>query len=195
MQENKEKFQSMVMQCIRHVEKQPVLEDDKDSPETSTVLPKSPTPLPHTHLEGFPFHGPHQPFHHPYTSDMTNKVKLPIFSCTDLKGWLIGAETYFQIHETPQPYKIPLAHICMEGVAVHWFTIVQELNNNLSWEVFKTELLNRFGGITNLNRYEQLVVLYQSDNADDYIDHFETIAAMVPWESEALYLGYFTNGL
>ena len=78
----------------------------------------------------------------------------------------------------------------MEGVAVHWFTIVWESNDNLSWEVFKTEPLNRFGGITNLNPYEQLAALYQSGNVDDYIDHFETIAAMVPRESEALYLGY-----
>ena len=83
----------------------------------------------------------------------------------------------------------------MYGRGVHWFIIVRELNNNLSWEVFKTELLNRFGGITNLNSYEQLATLYQSDNVDDYIDHFETIATMVPRESEALYLGYFMNGM
>ena len=145
IQENQEKFQSMVMQCIRRMEKRPVHEDDKDNPETSAVLPKSPTPLPQTHVEGFPFHGHHQPFQHPYTSKMTNKLKLLIFSSTNPRGWLTRAETHFQIYETPEPYKIPLAHICMEGVAVHWFTIVRELNNNLSWEVFKTKLLNRFG--------------------------------------------------
>ena len=47
----------------------------------------------------------------------------------------------------------------------------------------------------NLNPDEQLATLYQSGNVDDYIDHFETIATMVQRESEALYLGYFTNGL
>ena len=83
------------------------------------------------------------------------------------------------------------AHICMEGVAIHWYTVVRESNSNFSWEVFKTKLLNRFGGITNLNPYEQLTALYQSDNVNNYIDHFETLAKMVPRESEALYLGYF----
>ena len=83
----------------------------------------------------------------------------------------------------------------MEGVAVHWFSMVQELNHNLSWESFKVELLNRFGGVANLSPYEQLAALRQQGNLDEYIDNFELIASLIPRETEALYLGYFMNGL
>ena len=76
----------------------------------------------------------------------------------------------------------------MEGVAVHWFSIVRILNPHLSWKDCKTELLQRFGGVTNLSPCEQLAAPRQQGNVNDYIDHFEIIASMVPKETEALYL-------
>ena len=121
-------------------------------------------------------------------------MKLPIFFGVDPRGWLMRAKTYFQIHRTPKQHKVLLTHICMEGDVVHWFSIVRELNHNLSWKEFKSELLNRFGGITNLNPYEQLAVLQQMSSVD-YIYQFETIASMIPREPETMYLGYFMNGL
>ena len=63
-------------------------------------------------------------------------------------------ETYFQILDIPKHLCVPLAHICMEGVAVHWFSMLRESHNPLSWADFQKELLNRFGGVTNLSPYE-----------------------------------------
>ena len=116
-------------------------------------------------------------------------MKLPTFSEIDTRGWLIKAKTYFQVQGTPEHHRIPLAHICMEGVVVHWFSIVHGLKKNLSWEDFKGELLNRFGGVTNFNPYKQLVALRQGGSDDEYIDDFELIAFMIPRETKALYLG------
>ena len=39
------------------------------------------------------------------------------------------------------------------------------------------------------------MALRQRGNIDNYIDDFEMIAAMIPKETEALYLGCFMNGL
>ena len=49
--------------------------------------------------------------------------------------------------------------------------------------------------MTNLSPYEQLAALHQHGSVDDYINQFEIIASMIPWENEAPYLGYFMNGL
>ena len=122
-------------------------------------------------------------------------MKLPTFFGIDPQGWLIRAEIYFKVQGTPEHHRIPLAHICMEGVAVHWFSIVRELKKILLWEDFKGELLNRFGGVANFNPYEQLAALWQKGSVDEYIDDFELIASMIPREIEALSLGYFMNGL
>lgn len=66
---------------------------------------------------------------------------------------------------------------------------------DFTWNHFKQELLNRFGGIANCHPYEQLAALHQKDNMDEYVNEFELIASMIPRELEALYLGYFMNGL
>ena len=65
----------------------------------------------------------------------------------------------------------------------------------MSWDDFKTELLNRFGRVANVSPYEQLTALLQRGTIDDFIDQFELIASMIPREIKALYLGYFMNGL
>ena len=137
----------------------------------------------------------HPPSQFPYAFHMVKQVKLPTFSGMDPRGWLTRTETYFQIHGTPNDHRLPLAHICMEGVASHWFCILRELHHNMLWDDFKTELLNCFGGVANLSRYEQLATLHQRGTVDDFIDQFEPIASMIPRETEALYLGYFMNGL
>ena len=83
----------------------------------------------------------------------------------------------------------------MEGVAIHWFSIVRELTTPLSWDDFKRELLNHFGEVANLNPYDRLAALGQKGTIDEYIDHFELIASMILRETETLYLEYFMNGL
>ena len=92
---------------------------------------------------------------------MTKKVKLPTFSGTDPRGWLTKAETYFLVLDVLDHLRVPLAHICMEGVVVHWFSILRESHNPLSWADFQKELLNRFGGVINMSPYEQLAALHQ----------------------------------
>ena len=47
----------------------------------------------------------------------------------------------------------------------------------------------------NLSPYEQPAAFCQRGCVNEYIDHFELIAFMIPRETEALYLSYFMNGL
>ena len=127
---------------MKRIDKQPMLDDFSGSPDHSTVVPNPSISIPaapntSNHSQGFG-----QLPLPPEFSHLTTKVKLPPFSSADPRGWLTKAETYFQIHGIPDNYRIPLAHVSMEGVAVHWFSMVQEQNHNLSWESFKVELLN-----------------------------------------------------
>ena len=101
-----------------------------------------------------------------------------------------------KIHGIPENHKISLAHVCMEGMIVHWFSMVRELNRNLSWEEFKRELLNQYKGVANPRPYEQFPALRQNrSNIDECINNFEMIASMIPKKVESLYLRYFMNGL
>ena len=135
----------MVLQWMKRMEKQPMTEEENQSPENSSVTPNSSTPSPHSHVAGqsstpippnrVTSHHPQEfarPFQVHNALHMTKEVKLPTFSGTDRRGWLTRAETCFHILDIPKHLHVSLAHICMEGVAVHWFSILRKSQDPLS---------------------------------------------------------------
>lgn len=74
------------------------------------------------------------------------------------------------MHNTPDDLKVKLSRLCMEGNTIHWFTLLRETSENLSWAKFKHELLLRYGRTIYDNSYEELSVLHQAGTVDAYID-------------------------
>ena len=83
----------------------------------------------------------------------------------------------------------------MVGVAQHWFTIVNQIYDSITWEQFTRELLQRFSGLAIQNPYEQLATMKQVTSIHDYIDDFEYLLSLVPRLPESQALGYFVAGL
>lgn len=75
------------------------------------------------------------------------KVELPMFNGDDPAGWITRAEVYFQVQETSSEVKVNLAQLCMEGPTLHFFKSLLDENVELTWDQFKVELLERYGGI------------------------------------------------
>ena len=123
------------------------------------------------------------------------KVKLPEFGGYDPRGWISKAELYFEIHGTAPELRIRLAQLSMTGVAQHWFSVVRNIHDNLSWEQFTRELLQQFRGLEIQNPYEQLATIKQVDSVHDFIDDFEYLLYLIPRLPESQALGYFLAGL
>jgi hypothetical protein len=123
------------------------------------------------------------------------KIKLPEFSGFDPQGWIQKATLYFDVNRTPEDVRLRLAQLSMVGVAQHWFTVISQVRDSLSWSDFKSELLQRFSGLEIQNPYEQLATIKQSDSIYDYIDDFEYLLSLVPRLPETQSLGYFIAGL
>lgn len=51
---------------------------------------------------------------------------------------------------------------------------------NLTWEVFKDALLERYGGIREGDVFEQLASLQQEGGVVEYMEEFERLVAQVP---------------
>ncbi|KAJ0547247.1 putative retrotransposon gag domain-containing protein [Helianthus annuus] len=107
------------------------------------------------------------------------KVKLPEFFGFDPQGWIQKATLYFNINRTPDNLRLRLAQLSMVGVAQHWFTVITQVRESLSWADFQSELLQGFSGLEIHNPYEQLATV-QSDSIHDYIDDFEYLMSLVP---------------
>ncbi|KAJ0463986.1 putative retrotransposon gag domain-containing protein [Helianthus annuus] len=83
----------------------------------------------------------------------------------------------------------------MIGVAQHWFTIITQVQQSLSWLEFQSEVLQRFSGQEIQNPYEQLARIQQSKSIYDYINDFEYLLSLVPRLPKSQALGYFGAGL
>lgn len=123
------------------------------------------------------------------------KVELPLFNGDDPTGWITRAEVYFQVQETSSEVKVNLAQLCMEGPTLHFFKSLLDENAELTWDQFKVELLERYGGIGKGDIFEQLAGLQQTTTVDDYIQEFERLTSQVKCLPDDQYFGYFVHGL
>ena len=123
------------------------------------------------------------------------KVELPSFDGGDPVGWITRAETYFEIHGSSEDVKIRLAKICMEGATIHWFNLLTETEDNLTWDKLKKMMVDRYGGRRCDNPFEELKDLHQEGDVEEYISEFEFLSSQVNRLPEEQYLGYFVGGL
>lgn len=123
------------------------------------------------------------------------KVELPSFDCDDPVGWITRAETYFEVQGISEEVKVKLAKLSMEGPTIHWFNLLRETEEDLTWEKLKQALIERYGGRQSDNPFEELKDLQQTGNVDEYITAFEYISPQVRRLPEQQYLGYFLGGL
>lgn len=112
-----------------------------------------------------------------------------------LNGGFKRLSCSFDINGTPADLRVRLAPLSMVGVAQHWFMIVQQVHDSLTWDQFQLELLQRFSGLEIQNPFEQLASIKQSDSIYDYIDDFEYLLSLVPRLPESQAMGYFVAGL
>ncbi|PNX84349.1 pentatricopeptide repeat-containing protein [Trifolium pratense] len=65
------------------------------------------------------------------------KVKLPLFDGEDPVAWITRAEIYFDVQNTPDEMRVKLSRLSMEGSTIHWFNLLMETEDELSWEKLK----------------------------------------------------------
>ncbi|GAU13119.1 hypothetical protein TSUD_174190 [Trifolium subterraneum] len=123
------------------------------------------------------------------------KVKLPEFDGEDPVAWITRAEIYFDVQQTPDAMRIKLARLSMDGPTIHWFNLLLETEDELSWEKLKKELIARYGGRRLENPFEELSTLKQGGSVKEYVEAFELLSSQVTRLPEEQYLGYFMSGL
>lgn len=123
------------------------------------------------------------------------KVKLPVFEGDDPVAWITRAEIYFDVQNTTEEMRVKLARLSMEGSTIHWFNLLMETEDNLSWEKLKKSLIARYGGRRLENPFEELSTLKQTGNVEEFVEAFELLSSQVGRLPEEQYLGYFMSGL
>jgi hypothetical protein len=122
-------------------------------------------------------------------------VKLLVFEGEDLVAWITRAEIYFDVQNTVDDMKVKLARLSMEGATIHWFNLLMETEDQLTWEKLKKSLIARYGGRRLENPFEELSTLRQTGSVEEFPEAFELLSSQVGHLLEEQYLGYFMSGL
>jgi hypothetical protein len=123
------------------------------------------------------------------------KVKLPLFDGEDPVAWITRAEIYFDVQNTADDMRVKLARLSMEGSTIHWFNLLMETEDLLTWERLKKALIARYGGRRLENPFEELSTLKQTGTVEEFTEAFELLSSQVGRLPEEQYLGYFMSGL
>ncbi|PNX63439.1 pentatricopeptide repeat-containing protein, partial [Trifolium pratense] len=97
------------------------------------------------------------------------KVKLPLFEGDDPVAWITRAEIYFDVQQTPEEMRVKLSRLSMEGPTIHWFNLLMETEDHLSWEKLKKALIARYGGRRLENPFEELSTLRQTEGVEEFV--------------------------
>lgn len=57
-------------------------------------------------------------------------------------GWIFRVERYFAVNEISEAERLQAVGVCLEGKALNWYYWMESLQQMLTWEDFKRELLN-----------------------------------------------------
>ncbi|CAJ2667675.1 unnamed protein product [Trifolium pratense] len=107
------------------------------------------------------------------------KVKLPLFDGDDPVAWITRAEIYFEVQQTPDEMRVKLSRLSMEGPTIHWFNLLMETEDHLSWEKLKKSLIARYGGRRLENPFEELSTLRQVGSVEEYVEAFELLSSQM----------------
>jgi len=99
------------------------------------------------------------------------------------------------VQNTPDGMRVKLSRLSMEGSTIHWFNLLMETEDDLSWEKLKRALIARYGGRRLENPFEELSTLRQTGSVEEFVEAFELLSSQVGRLPEEQYLGYFMSGL
>ncbi|GJT91568.1 gypsy/ty3 retroelement polyprotein [Tanacetum coccineum] len=120
------------------------------------------------------------------------KVEFPKFSWDDVKGWIFRCEQFFSIDDIPENQKVKLISVHLFDTTLLWHKQFIILNGeNVSWNVYKTGILQWFGTVYDDHVSKIRKIKYQT-NAKDYQDAFDTLFSRVDISEEhavSFYLG------
>ncbi|GAU43451.1 hypothetical protein TSUD_140880 [Trifolium subterraneum] len=128
-------------------------------------------------------------------SALMAEVKLLVFEGDDPVAWITCAEIYFDVQNTPGAMRVKLSRLSKEGPTIHWFNLLLETEDVLSWEKLKKSLIARYGGRRLEIPFEELSTLRQTRSVEEFVEAFELLSSQVGRLSEEQYLSYFMSGL
>jgi hypothetical protein len=124
------------------------------------------------------------------------KLDFPKFNGgKDLTSWICRVEQFYHFHETPVANQVALASFHLEGEAQLWYQLLKQESEVITWDVFKSGLLARYGLTQFYDYFGELTKLQQSGSVKDYQGQFEQLLAKAGHLPPIRQVSCFVSGL
>lgn len=123
------------------------------------------------------------------------KLNLPKFNRVDPEGWIYQAEEYFTFHGIFDDSKSQIAGFHITRGALAWIRGLRRNNLLTTWERFKEDMRERFGGNAFEDKLQELCKIRQIASVANYLEKFEELLNEVTRQSEASLISFFISGL
>jgi hypothetical protein len=108
---------------------------------------------------------------------------------------LYNANQYFNLHETHENDKIPIASFHLEGEALIWFQDTEGTGQVNTWDSFYKSCITRFGPIAYDDPMESMTRLRQTSTVAVYKAQFEALSNRLRGLFEGYKVSCFLSGL
>ncbi|PKA64689.1 putative mitochondrial protein [Apostasia shenzhenica] len=104
------------------------------------------------------------------------KIEFPKFSGENVMGWVFRCEQFFEISQTPNEWKVKLACIYLDGIALEWHqNFTRTISIPIDWNVYKEAIKERFGNTAFDDPMYELNTLRQTGTVQEYNNYFDAI--------------------
>ncbi|PKA66677.1 hypothetical protein AXF42_Ash003332 [Apostasia shenzhenica] len=104
------------------------------------------------------------------------KIEFPKFSGDNVMGWTFRCGQFFEISLTPNEWKVKLASIYLDGIALEWHQNFVRINStSIDWNVYKEAIKERFGETAYDDPTFELHTLKQTIGVQDYKNQFDAL--------------------
>ena len=123
------------------------------------------------------------------------KLDFPRFDGTDPLNWIFRAEQFFSYYDTPDPQRLTIAAVHMEGSVIPWFQMLQKSQQVSSWVALAEAIEHQYGPSQFDCPRAQLFKLAQIDSVASYYQKFTVLANRATGLSDDALLDCFVSGL
>nr|AAP54660.2 retrotransposon protein, putative, unclassified [Oryza sativa Japonica Group] len=127
------------------------------------------------------------------------KMDFPRFDGSDVRIWLNMCETYFDMYQITQNFKVSAVVLHMSGNAAQWYHSYKLVNEVNSWDQFRMAVATEFEGVVEREKMSALDTLTQTGTVTEYKQQFDYLVYQIrvfdPSVGGKMLVTRFMNGL
>ncbi|XP_056852913.1 uncharacterized protein LOC130502194 [Raphanus sativus] len=125
----------------------------------------------------------------------SRRVDIPTFDGSEVEGWILRVEEYFELGEFMEDEKLRLVRLCFSGDALLWYRWERTRNPFRTWEQLKHRVLTQYSTLQDVSAGERLLKILQEGTVREYHRDFINLASHAPEVPESVLEFAYMNGL